>query len=112
MLRWLRLKFKRQTFPDGIKQNAAGKVSFEEFWGTTPYGTEYYDGFTRAGSNGNSTSPRLWSQGTLIKDTNEIIATVNISQVWAANSLTGESQVMVDLIRANYSKDVAAVLLI
>ena len=52
MLRWLRLKFKRQTFPDGIKQNAAGKVSFEEFWGTTPYGVEYYDGFTGSGHSG------------------------------------------------------------
>ena len=54
-------------------------LSFEEFWGVSTYGTEYYNGFTGT-ANSNTTNSTgsseagLWYQGSFTKQTDLIIA--------------------------------------
>ena len=57
-------------------------LSFEEFWGVTPYGNEYYNGVVNAGGNSGANIKGLsdtgvWLQGTFIKMSNLINVTVN-----------------------------------
>jgi RHS repeat-associated protein len=53
-------------------------LSFEEYWGVTPYGTAYYNGYTKTGQGNNSSGAGAWLNGTPMsqqKFTDLIIAT-------------------------------------
>jgi hypothetical protein len=52
-------------------------LSFEEFWGVTPGGTDYYTGLTNVGNIKDPTNAGVWYQGTFTKQSDIIIATIS-----------------------------------
>jgi hypothetical protein len=72
----LGVNFKENEGADWLRTGSG--LSFEEFWGTTPGGTAYYDGFTYVGNIKDSTSAGLWYQGTFTKQTDLIMVPASV----------------------------------
>ena len=65
-------------------------LSFEEFWGVTPYGMAYYTGFTGSGNQSDPKNSGLWYQGTFTKSSDLIIDSTSVGNLGIYTYSNGE----------------------